>query len=78
MSIVRFSICCLVLKKVDTLGRLKMEKRKTTIRYSNCFKLQVIKKLEERGLNFAECRLKYGIRGADTIQNWLKKYGKNR
>ena len=49
---------------------------KKTIRYSTCFKLQVIESIEKEGLNIEECRRKYGIGGGCTIQLWLKKYGK--
>ncbi len=47
------------------------------IKYSNRFKLGIIKEIEENGLSISECQLKYGIRGSQTIQNWLNKYGKN-
>jgi transposase-like protein len=51
-------------------------KRGTTIRYSNCFKLQVVEDIEKEGLSIRECQLKYGITGGQTIQKLLKKYGK--
>ncbi len=55
-----------------------MTKRsRKTIRYSNCFKLQVVKELEEEGLSLSEIKRKYGIKGGSTVQNWVKKYGKN-
>jgi len=48
------------------------------IRYSISFKHQVIRELESgRFGNIAEARQHYGINGADTIQNWLGKYGRN-
>ncbi len=50
---------------------------KKTVRYSTCFKLQVIKSIEEDGLTISEAGLRYGIKGGQTIQNWLRKYGKN-
>jgi len=54
-----------------------MTKHQRTIkRYSNCFKLQVVEEIEVNGLSIGECRLKYGIGGAATIQIWLRKYGK--
>jgi Transposase and inactivated derivatives len=49
---------------------------KKTVRYSTCFKMQVIESIEKDGLNIEECRRKYGIAGNCTIQKWLKKYGK--
>lgn len=51
--------------------------RKKTMRYSDCFKLSIIKEIEENGLSISECRQKYGIKGGGTIPYWLKKYGKN-
>jgi len=53
-----------------------MERRKRqVIRYSEAFKLQVIKEIEvgERSMN--EVRKAYGI-GAGSIQGWMKRMGK--
>lgn len=44
------------------------------IRYSESFKLQVIKEYSESNLTFKELSLKYGIKGGVTIQTWLRKY----
>lgn len=55
---------------------IKVPKRKE-IRYSESFKLRVVKEIEEGDLTFAECRIKYGIKGGSTIQSWVKKFGKN-
>lgn len=50
---------------------------KTQIRYSEAFKLQVIRELESGELdNQQEARRKYGIRGGSTVHNWLRRYGK--
>ena len=51
--------------------------RKTTVRYSDCFKLSIVEEIEKNGLSIENCRRKYGIGGSTTIQKWLKKYGKN-
>ena len=51
--------------------------RKETVRYSDCFKRSVIEEIEKNGLSIEECRRKYAIGGATTIQKWLKMYGKN-
>ena len=51
--------------------------RKTTVRYSDCFKRSVIEEIEKNGLSIEDCRRKYAIGGATTIQKWLKMYGKN-
>jgi transposase-like protein len=55
-----------------------MTKHQRTIkRYSTCFKLQVVEEIEKNGLSIEECRLKYDISGANTIQTWLLKFGKH-
>ena len=47
-------------------------------RYSVCFKQQVIRELEQgRFSGIEQARLHYEIGGNDTIQNWLKRYGRN-
>ena len=52
-------------------------KVKKVIRYSEAFKRQVVKELEEGDLeSISEAKEKYGIRGNDTISSWLRKYGK--
>ena len=45
------------------------------IRYSEAFKLQVVGELEREGNSVQGVRRKYGIRGAETVPNWLRKYG---
>ena len=55
-----------------------MTKKQTAlVRYSDCFKLSIVEEIEKNGLSIEDCRRKYDIKGASTIQNWLKKYGKN-
>ena len=53
------------------------KERKVIVRYSDCFKKSAIEEIEKNGLSIEECRLKYAIGGATTIQKWLKMYGKN-
>ena len=51
---------------------------KTIVRYSESFKLKVVSELESGKLSsYSEARNLYGIRGCDTIQKWISKYGKN-
>ncbi|GHT17718.1 hypothetical protein FACS189429_2430 [Bacteroidia bacterium] len=50
---------------------------KKIYRYSNCFKLQVVKAIEKDGLSIEDARRRYGIAGAETVQKWLRKFGKN-
>ena len=53
------------------------KERKVIVRYSDCFKRSVIEEIEKNGLSIEDCRQKYAIGGATTIQKWLKMYGKN-
>ena len=53
------------------------KERKVIVRYSDCFKRSVIEEIEKNGLSIEDCRRKYAIGGATTIQKWLKIYGKN-
>lgn len=45
------------------------------IRYSQAFKLAVVREVEEQDLPFEQVRRKYGIRGAWTVQQWVRQYG---
>ena len=52
--------------------------QRTVIRYSNCFKLQVVEELENgRFSSISAAQEHYGITGSETIQGWLRKYGRN-
>lgn len=52
--------------------------RKGTIRYSEAFKLQVLRELESgRFQTQAAAYRAYGIRGQGTIERWAVKYGMN-
>lgn len=53
------------------------KERKTLIQYSLCFKQKVVRELETEGLTLAAARRRYGITGGETIQNWIKRFGKN-
>jgi len=49
----------------------------TVIRYSEAFKLQVVRELEEgRHANCHAAGEAYGVRGEGTVQRWVRKYGK--
>ncbi len=53
-------------------------KRRTIRQYSISFKRQVIAELERgRFVSIEAARRHYGIGGMQTIQGWLRKYGKN-
>jgi transposase len=48
---------------------------KPAVRYSQAFKIQLVREVESGGQNFDQLRRKYGIAGTATIQRWLGKYG---
>ena len=52
-------------------------KRPVTYRYSEAFKLHIIKEIESGHLSMSSAKRKYDIPGAVTIPGWLKRYGKN-
>lgn len=50
---------------------------RSAVRYSEAFKLQVLRELEEgRFATRGEAARTYGIRGQETIVNWARHYGK--
>ncbi|HEU4553405.1 MAG TPA: transposase, partial [Chitinophaga sp.] len=52
------------------------KQQRVIVRYSISFKQKVVKEVES-GLGIEEARRRYGIKGTYTIQQWLKKFGKN-
>ncbi|MBC7867703.1 MAG: transposase [Gloeobacteraceae cyanobacterium ES-bin-316] len=50
---------------------------KISIRYSISFKQKVVREIEEEGLGISEAARRYGIKGGQTIQKWIKQFGKN-
>jgi transposase len=54
-----------------------MKERGISRRYSEAFKLQVVRELESGKLaNIADANRRYGISGGETVRGWLRKYGK--
>ena len=52
--------------------------RNTTIRYSEAFKLQVVRELEKgRFENAMAAGHAYGIKGHGTVIRWIRQYGKD-
>ncbi len=49
-------------------------KIKPSIRYSEAFKMEVVRDLESSGEPFDRVRRKYGL-GISTVQVWVRKYG---
>ena len=52
-----------------------MSEIKSAIRYSEAFKMQLVRELEGGGINVEEIRRKYGVGGGHTIHRWVSKYG---
>jgi transposase len=44
-------------------------------RYSQAFKMMVVREVEGQDLPFEQARRKYGILGTWTVQAWVRKYG---
>ncbi|MBD3327849.1 transposase [Candidatus Peregrinibacteria bacterium] len=51
--------------------------RPNVIRYSIAFKRHVVSEIESAAISIGAARRRYGIGGADTIQKWLRQFGKN-
>jgi transposase-like protein len=45
------------------------------VRYSEAFKMQVVRELEAGGINVEQIRRKYGVGAGATIRCWISKYG---
>ncbi|HEY5914576.1 MAG TPA: transposase [Verrucomicrobiae bacterium] len=54
-----------------------MSEIKPAIRYSEAFKMQIVRELESGGINVDQIRRKYGVGGCHTIHRWVSKYGNN-
>ena len=51
--------------------------RKEFITYSEAFKMQVVEEIRQgKFVTMLQAQKAYGIRGANTIKQWVKKYGK--
>lgn len=45
------------------------------IRYSEAFKMEVVREMEMQGRTCSQIRRKYGIVGGGTVEKWARKYG---
>jgi transposase len=45
------------------------------IRYSEAFKMQVVRELETGAINIDQMRRRYGIGACASIRRWIRKYG---
>ena len=51
---------------------------KSVVRYSEAFKLQVVRELEQgRFGSISEARRAYGVRGSATVDAWIRRFGKD-
>jgi len=51
--------------------------RKAVVRYSESFKLQVVRELEEGRHGSCNAAMEaYGIRGSETVYRWARQYGR--
>jgi transposase-like protein len=55
--------------------RAKNSTIKAPIRYSEAFKMTVVREVEQGQVPFEQIRRKYGIGGGETVQGWVRKYG---
>ena len=53
----------------------KTHGRREEIRYSEAFKMEVVRELEMGGIAFDAISLKYGIKGSETVSRWVRQYG---
>ena len=53
----------------------KQRRKNGAIRYSEAFKMEIVRELESNDLSFAHLQRKYGIKGCDTVQRWAQQYG---
>ncbi len=53
----------------------KTSEIKPAVRYSEAFKMQVVRELEAEGIDLDQIRRKYGIGARGSIRGWIGKYG---
>jgi transposase-like protein len=53
-----------------------VNERRQSVSYSISFKQQIVQEVEQ-GASKESVRKKYGIRGGETINKWLRKFGKH-
>lgn len=50
--------------------------QRISVRYSISFRQKVVREIEEEGLTLEAAARRYGIKGGQTISNWIKKFGR--
>jgi transposase-like protein len=53
----------------------KTSERRVEIRYSEAFKMEVVRELEAGSVAFDAVAMKYGIKGKTTVSRWVRQYG---
>src|SRR5258706_3247376 len=53
----------------------RQQRTNAGIRYSEAFKMQVVREVELEGVACDHVRRKYGIGGRATVPSWVRKYG---
>lgn len=53
----------------------KKRRFRNEIRYSEAFKMEIVRELEASDAPFRHVQRKYGIKGDGTVQRWVAKYG---
>jgi transposase-like protein len=59
------------------MGGVKQMEGRKILRYSTAFKQKIVEEIESGEISVYGASNKYGIRGSNTIQQWIKKLGKN-
>ncbi len=55
---------------------MSLKEAKQINRYSTSFKMMVVQEMES-GSSLADVKARYGIKGGDTVQGWIRLFGKN-
>lgn len=53
----------------------KKQNRRPEIRYSQAFKMAIVREIEHEGILRSEVMAKYGIKGETTVKRWLGQFG---
>ena len=48
---------------------------RAAVRYSEAFKMEIVRELEQGGINMEQIRRKYGVGAHASIRSWVGKYG---
>ena len=54
----------------------KSNHERKIVRYSESFKVEVVRQMEKEGLSVTEVSKRYQIKGSHTVNGWLKRYRK--